>query len=48
MTTYICSYCNKSYLRKSAFNNHQLKCELIRISNNIKSKSEQDDDIDYI
>ena len=48
MTSYICSYCNKSYLRKSAFNNHQLKCELIRICNNIKSKSEQDDDIDYI
>ena len=36
MSTYVCSYCNKSYIRKSAFNNHQLKCELIRICSSPK------------
>lgn len=46
MTTYICTYCNKSYIRKSAFNNHQLKCELIRICNNVKSKSTHGSDED--
>ena len=39
MTTYVCSYCNKSYRRKSAFNNHQLKCEFVRVCNNVKSIS---------
>jgi hypothetical protein len=44
MSTYVCSYCKKSYIRKTAFNNHQLKCELIRICNNVKSKGEEDDE----
>lgn len=42
MTSYVCSYCNKSYKRKSAFNNHQLNCELIRVCNSIKTKDEED------
>ncbi len=46
MTTYVCLYCNKSYIRKSAFNNHQLKCEFIRICNNVKSKGYKDEDKD--
>ena len=45
MNTYVCSYCNKSYIRKSAFNNHQLKCELIRICNNVKSKGEEEEEL---
>lgn len=44
MSTYVCSYCKKSYIRKTSFNNHQLKCELIRICNNVKSKREEDDE----
>ena len=44
MSTYVCSYCKKSYIRKTAFNNHQLKCELIRICNNVKSKGEEDEE----
>ena len=44
MSTYVCSYCKKSYIRKTAFNNHQLKCDLIRICNNVKSKGEEDEE----
>ena len=44
MSTYVCSYCKKSYIRKTAFNNHQLKCDLIRICNNVKSKDEEDEE----
>lgn len=45
MTSYICSYCNKTYKRKSAFNNHQINCELIRICSKIKTKNEEDQEL---
>tara|TARA_B110000444_G_scaffold242325_1_gene259537 strand:- start:20387 stop:21172 length:786 start_codon:yes stop_codon:yes gene_type:complete len=41
MTSYSCNYCNKSYIRKSAFNNHQLNCELTRICNNVKTNYQE-------
>tara|TARA_B100000900_G_scaffold414908_1_gene443011 strand:- start:1798 stop:2604 length:807 start_codon:yes stop_codon:yes gene_type:complete len=46
MSKYVCIYCNKSYIRKSAFNNHQINCKFIRICNNIKSKREIDEELD--
>lgn len=44
MSSYVCTYCNKSYVRKSAYNNHQLKCELVRICNNIKTRGQDEDE----
>jgi hypothetical protein len=46
MTTYICSYCKKVYKQKSAYNNHYLKCELLAICNNVKTKDEADQELD--
>ena len=43
MTTYSCSYCKKNYVRKSAFNNHKLNCQFIRICNNVKTIKEQNE-----
>ena len=30
---YNCAYCNKKYIRKTAYNNHLLKCKFARCSN---------------
>ena len=43
MSSYICSYCNKSYVRKSAFNNHKITCQFMRNCNNIKTHNEDQD-----
>ena len=43
MTTYSCSYCKKNYVRKSAFNNHKLNCQFIRICNNVKTIKDQNE-----
>jgi hypothetical protein len=46
MTSYICSHCKKSYISKSAYNNHNLKCELRSICNKIQTKDEQEQELD--
>tara|TARA_B100000902_G_scaffold282689_2_gene268713 strand:+ start:3161 stop:3994 length:834 start_codon:yes stop_codon:yes gene_type:complete len=47
---YNCTYCNKVYVKKAAYNNHLLNCKFIRICNNIKTNSHLNDntnDNDY-
>ena len=31
---FICAFCNKTYIRKSAYNNHLITCKLCRFSSN--------------
>ena len=39
---YCCSYCNKHYIMKSAYNNHLIKCKLANFSSKYDKDFEKD------